>query len=93
MPSPEFADGGSSGGTLVTAIGKHPHDEGKKATDLLEDRQRAIAVLDIGGLNMGRQDQAERIDDDVPLLAFDLFPRVVARRINPRPPFSAPLTL
>jgi hypothetical protein len=41
---------------------------------------------------MSHEDQVERIDDDVPLLAFDLLPRV-ARWITPRPPFSAPLTL
>ena len=93
VPRPEFADGCRGGGPLVAAIGEHPNDEGEEAPDLLEDRQSAITILDIGRLDMSREDQAERIDDDVPLLAFDLFPSVVARWINPRPPFSAPLTL
>jgi hypothetical protein len=37
--------------------------------------------------------QALRIDEDVPLLTFDLLACIVARRINRRPPFSALLTL
>jgi len=37
--------------------------------------------------------QALRIDENVPLLALDLLSRVVARRINRSPPFSALLTL
>lgn len=93
VPGAEFAHRRRRGRALVTAIGEDPHDERKQAADLLEHRQRAVAVLDIGGLDVGRQDQAERIDDDVPLLAFDLFASVVARRIDPRHPFSAPLTL
>ena len=93
VPRPEFADGCRGGGPLVAAIGEDPRDERKETADLLEYRQRAVTVLDIGRLDVGRQDQAERIDDDVPLLAFDLFARVVARRVDPRPPFSAPLTL
>ena len=93
VPGPELANRRCGGGPLVAAIGEHPHDKGKEAADLFEDWQRPIAILNIGGLDVGRQDQAERVDDDVAFLAFDLFTSVVARRIDPRPPFSAPLTL
>jgi hypothetical protein len=41
----------------------------------------------------GLHQQALRIDEDVPLLAFDLLAAIEARRINPAPPFSALLTL
>ncbi|MDP4025736.1 hypothetical protein Q8W71_24185 [Methylobacterium sp. NEAU 140] len=34
--------------------------------------------------------QALRVDEDVPLLAPDLLARVVARRVDGTPPFSAP---
>ena len=44
-------------------------------------------------MDRGAQQQAERVDQDVPLLALDLLARVVARRIDARPPFSALLTL
>jgi hypothetical protein len=37
--------------------------------------------------------QAERIDEDVALLALDLLAGVVAARVDPRPPFSALFTL
>jgi len=37
--------------------------------------------------------QALRIDEDVPLFALDFLARVIARRIDAGPPFSALLTL
>jgi hypothetical protein len=37
--------------------------------------------------------QALRIDENVPLLALDLLSRIVAMRIDARPPFSALFTL
>jgi len=39
------------------------------------------------------QNQAQRIDQDMPLLAFDLLARVIARPIDRRAPFSVLLTL
>lgn len=93
VPRPEFPHRRRRGRSLIAAIGEDPLDERKQATDLLQHWQRTVAVLDVGGLDVGRQDQAERIDDDVPLLTLDLLARVVARRVDPRLPFSAPLTL
>jgi hypothetical protein len=37
--------------------------------------------------------QAFGVDENMPLLALDLLARVVTRRINPGPPFSALFTL
>jgi hypothetical protein len=34
-----------------------------------------------------KEQQTQRVDQDVPLATLDLFARVVARRIKPRPPF------
>ena len=39
------------------------------------------------------EQQSYRIDEDMPLLAFDLLARIVAVRIDAGPPFSALLTL
>jgi hypothetical protein len=39
------------------------------------------------------QEQALRIDQNVPLLAFDQLARIEAGRIDARPPFSALFTL
>src|SRR4051794_8848550 len=44
-------------------------------------------------MDRGAQQQAQRVDQDVPLLALDLLARVVTARIDVRPPFSALLTL
>jgi hypothetical protein len=37
--------------------------------------------------------QALRVDQDMPFLAVDLFPRIIAGRVDRTPPFSALLTL
>jgi hypothetical protein len=41
----------------------------------------------------GSHEQALRVDEDMPLLAFDLLAAIKARWIDPAPPFSALLTL
>ncbi len=53
----------------------------------------AIAVPDIGCMHNSIQQQALRIDEDVPLLAFDLLAAIKARQIDLAHPFSALLTL
>jgi hypothetical protein len=47
-----------------------------------------LPILDVGGVDHHRQDQAERIDEDMAFAAFDLLARIVATV----PPFSV-LTL
>ena len=47
----------------------------------------AVTVLNIRGMNDNVQQEAQRVDQDVPLATLDLLARVVARRIEPRPPF------
>jgi hypothetical protein len=49
----------------------------------------SIAVLNVGGMNDNVQQETQRVDQDVPLATFDLLARVVARRIEPSPPFAA----
>ena len=93
LPGPERLHGGSRQRPLVAAIGKNPFDEWKQAAHGLEHKQAAISILDAGGVNRNVQGQTQRVDQDMSLLAFDFLPRVVARRVDPRPPFSAPLTL
>src|SRR5579862_5652445 len=48
-----------------------------------------IAVLDIGGMHRDPNHQAERIDHDVAFAPGDLLARVVALRVDRRPPFCA----
>ena len=78
---------------LVTAVGIELDQERKGAEQARHQQRPAVAVLDVGGVDDGVHQQALRIDEDVPLLALDLLARIVARRINRRPPFSALLTL
>jgi hypothetical protein len=84
---------GRGGVAPVGAVGEDHLDEREQTPRRPKDRQDAVAVLDVGGMDRGAQEQAQRIDQDVPLLALDLLARVVARRVDARPPFSALFTL
>src|SRR5262249_33450787 len=70
---------------LVATIGKelfqervHP-EKGRKKQDA------AIAILDIGRVNDGVQQQTQRVYENMALLALDLFARVIAMRIDAAP--------
>ncbi len=79
---------------LIVGIGEDAFDEGEAAARAaVEDQQRAIAILQIGRVDGDVQQEAERVDEDVPLAARDLLARVIARWIERRPPFCAPLAL
>ena len=78
---------------LIGRIGKellqermHPEHGGKQ-------HEAAVAVLDVGGMNDGVQQQTQRIYENVTFLALDLLARIIAVRIDPGPPFSALFTL
>src|SRR5262249_61588455 len=64
----------------------HP-EKGRKKQDA------AIAILEIGRMNDGVQQQTQRVYENMALLAPDLFARVIAMRIDAAPPFSALFTL
>src|SRR6188472_920385 len=51
-----------------------------------QQRDGTVPVLDVGGMDRGAQQQAQRVDQDVPLLALDLLARVVTAGIDVRPP-------
>jgi hypothetical protein len=79
--------------SLIAAVGKqllqeriHPEQSGKQ-------QDAAVAILDIGRVNDGVEQQTQRIYENVALLAFDLLARIIAIRIDTGPPFSALLTL
>jgi len=79
--------------TLIAAIGVEFQQERIHAEHGRHDQHAAIAILNVGGVHDGVDQQALRIDENVPLLALDLLSRVVTRRINRGPPFSALFTL
>jgi hypothetical protein len=55
--------------------------------------ESTVTVLNVGWMNDDIQQEAQRVDQDVPLATFDVLARVVARRIEPSPPFCEPLAV
>ena len=79
---------------LIVGIGEDAFDEGEAAARAaIEDQQSAITILQIGRVDDDVQQEAERVDENVPLAPRDLLARVIPRRIERRPPFCAPLAL
>ena len=78
---------------LVSAVGKEFLQKRKPAEQGSKDKDGAIPILDIGGVNHGVKQEPYRINKDVALLPLDFLARVVARWIDAGPPFSAPFTL
>ena len=58
-----------------------------------EQQDAAVAILDVGGMDDGVQQQTQRVYENVALLAFDFLARIIAMRIDAGPPFSALFTL
>ncbi len=79
--------------SLVAAVRVEFEQKRKQSEQGAHQQDAAVAVLDIGGMNDGAQQQALRIYKDVALLSLDLFAGVKARRIDEKPPFSALFTL
>jgi hypothetical protein len=53
----------------------------------------AITILDAGGMDDSVQQQTQRVDENMPLLALDQFAGIEPVRIDASPPFSALFTL
>jgi len=90
----------SSGGCLcgfrplIAAVGVDALDEGKQTTRAAVEHQRnAVTILNAGRMHCHAQQQAERIDENVPLATRDLLASIKALRVERSPPFCAPLAL
>ena len=80
--------------SAIACIGEDAQDEREQSSRTpVEDERCAVAILDAGGMNRSAHQQSERIYENVALLALDLLARIVAVRIDARPPFSALFTL
>ena len=77
----------------VSAISKDALDEREQSSRTAQQLEGPVAVLNIRRVNNDAQQEAQRVDQDVPLATFDLLARVVARRIEPSPPFWAPFAV
>ena len=62
----------------IPAIRKDPLDEGKHAPRPTQQVEGAITILNVSRMNDDAQQEAQCVDQDVPLATFDLLARVVA---------------
>src|SRR5215467_14986855 len=79
--------------SLIAGIGEQRLQKGISAEQSRQQQDTTIAILNVGGMNDGVQQQAQCIYENMALLALDLLARVIARRIDAGPPFSALFTL
>ena len=79
--------------SLIATIGKYLANEGKHAEQGFQDQYAATAVLKVSRMDHGVQQQAYRVNEDMPLLAFDLLARIISMSVDAGPPFSALFTL
>ena len=79
--------------SLISAVGEERLQKGKHPKQGRHDENAAIAILNVGRMNDGVEQEAYCIDENVPLLALDLLACIVTVRINAGPPFSALFTL
>ena len=75
-------------GALVAGIGEDAFDEREQAARApVEDEQGTIAILHVGRVSDDVQQEAERVDKNMPLAARDLLARIEALRVERNPPF------
>jgi hypothetical protein len=79
--------------TRIGAVGKQFLEEWVLSEQRGQDHDAAIAILHLSGGDYGMQQQAKRIDHNVPFLAFDQLSSIESIRIDVAPPFSALFTL
>ena len=88
--------GNRSGGlrSLIACIGEDALNEGKQAPGApIEHQSRTVAILHVGGMDDDIQEQAERVDKNMPLAARNLLARIEALRVDRSAPFCAALAL
>ena len=93
LPSADVGYNFGDAWSLVTGIRKELDDRRETAFGVAQQTADAIAVLQVSAMDDDVQQQAEGVDDDVPLAAGDLLARVIALRVDRSPPFCAALAL
>ncbi len=78
---------------LIGAVGEQFPEKGKLAEQCRQQREAAVAILNVASGDDTVQQQTLRIDQNMPLLALDQLARIEAVRIDAAPPFSALFTL
>ena len=83
---PGAALGNRSGGLcpLIAGIGEDALNEGEQTPGApIEHQSRTVAILHVGGVDNDIQEQAERVDENMPLAARNLLARIEALRVEP----------
>ena len=78
---------------LVARIRDDALDERKAPARAAQQSFCAIPILDAGRMNAHREEQAQRVGQDVALAAKDLRARVIAGQVERGPPLRAPFAL
>ena len=78
---------------LIGAVGEQFPEKGKQTEQGRQQRATAVAILNGGGGADAVQQQALRIDQNMPLLALDQLAGIEAVAVDASPPFSALFTL
>jgi hypothetical protein len=88
LPGAGLGDSGGRLRPLVGRISEDTFDEREEAACAsIKDKRCAIAILDSGRVDDDVQQQAERVDQDMPFAARDLLGRIKALRIKRGAPF------
>ena len=72
----------------VAGVGEDALEEREEAARApIEDERRTIAILHVGRVNDDVQQEAERVDENMPFAARDLLARIEALRVERGAPF------
>ena len=62
----------------IATISKDAFDKREQSSCPAQQQEGTVTVLNVGGMNDNVQQEAQRVDQDVPLATLDLLTRVVA---------------
>jgi hypothetical protein len=89
----DFGEGVCKNRPLIGAVGNELLKEWKLTEQCGQQNNAAIAILNVGSMNDGMQQQTKRIDQNMALFAFDQLAGIAPVRINAGPAFFALFTL
>ena len=88
LPCAGSGDGGGRLDALIAGIGEDAFDEREEAARAwVKDEPCAIAILHIGRMDDDIQQEAERVDENMPFAACDLLARIETLRVERGAPF------
>ena len=79
-PVAKLDEGVTQVGAVVDAVGEQVAQPREQLVDRLDDQHRSITILDIGGVDLGTDQQTAGVSHNVALAPFDLLGRIVTSR-------------